>query len=127
MFLNPLPPAERPAFLELARRLIRSDGVLAPEEVALMGQIKAELDLVEDPTDVLEDVPIDELLDVFDSKRSRAIVLLELLGRDSHPRAGLSVPARAPSRGWRSSRTPAAARPRPTPQAPASCGSPPIV
>ncbi len=88
MFLQQLTHKEKLAFDALARHLAASDGTLAPQELALLEQLRFELALGEDVAPDARSVTT--LAADFTTPRGRRIALLELLGlahvdREFHP------------------------------------------
>jgi hypothetical protein len=77
MFIFHLAPAERRAFLGLARYLIAADGREGVAEAAALGALEVELGLP--VTDVAPTAPTPEVLATFASRSSRGAALLELL------------------------------------------------
>lgn len=76
MFVSQLSPPQQRAFLQLATLLVAVDGEISPEEQAMLSEIAmTTVDWVP-----REDVPIAVILQVFDSKRSQASALMELIG-----------------------------------------------
>jgi uncharacterized tellurite resistance protein B-like protein len=78
MFLFHLAPAERQAFIGLARYLVAADGREGAAEAAALGSLEVELGVP--VTEVEAMAPTPELLSTFASRSSRGAALLELLG-----------------------------------------------
>jgi uncharacterized tellurite resistance protein B-like protein len=76
MFISNLSSEQQSAFLSLAKQLIASDGNIAPAEKALLETIQQQMS--EGVT--ASEVTIDTLSNVFSCKKSKASLLLELLG-----------------------------------------------
>lgn len=76
MFLSQLTPPQQESFLQLAAHLVAVDGVITPEEQNMLAQLAVG---AEDwvPQTAL---PVASLVLAFDSSRSRAAALLELIG-----------------------------------------------
>jgi len=77
MFLNLLNEEEKKAFALLAEKLIEADGLVIGDEVTALGALEGEMGLSSSDA---ERRPIEKLAAVFSSERSKAIVLLELIG-----------------------------------------------
>ncbi|MBN2435627.1 MAG: hypothetical protein JXK07_10220 [Spirochaetes bacterium] len=77
MFLQDLTEPQRVAFHNIARQLIYSDEILDINEAQLMAILEREMELSDKEIPTLKN--IDESLMVFDTKKSKAIVILELL------------------------------------------------
>ena len=77
MWLSSLNEAQRKALLGLAHNVVVSDGLLDPNEEAMIDEFKREMDLQgkQEP----EYLELDGIEKVFDSQRSRRIALLNLL------------------------------------------------
>jgi len=76
MFISNLSSKQQSVFLGLAKKLIDSDENIAPEESALLSTIQQQM--LADVTST--DVALDTLPTVFDCKKAKASLLLELLG-----------------------------------------------
>lgn len=76
MFISNLSTKQQSAFLSLAKQLIASDGNIAPEETALFTTIQQQIPLGVSPSDAT----LGTLGSVFECKKSKASMLLELLG-----------------------------------------------
>lgn len=88
MFLSTLNSEQKQAFLSLAHQFISADGQLASQEQAMLRAMKLEMELPEDVE--FSDSNFSNLAQVFDSKKSRVSVLLEIIGlgysdNDFHP------------------------------------------
>ncbi len=78
MFLTEFTGPQKEAFLVLAKEVVWADEQLVPQEEALLSLMKREMEL--DSEAELPDIPWEETLPTFDSRRVRVSVLLELLG-----------------------------------------------
>ena len=76
MWLSALQPEQRKALLGLAHNVVVSDGLLDPNEEGMMDAFKREMELLDVEADYLELAGIEK---TFDSRKSRLIVLLNLL------------------------------------------------
>jgi len=77
MWLTSLKPEQRKALLGLAHNVIVSDGLLDPNEEGMLDQFKREMELnPELEPDYLE---LDGIEDVFATRKSRVIALLNLI------------------------------------------------
>lgn len=77
MWLTSLEPEQRKALLGLAHNVIVSDGLLDPNEEGMLDQFKREMDLnPELESDYLE---LDGIEEIFASRQSRVIALLNLI------------------------------------------------
>lgn len=76
MWLNSLTPNQRRALLGLAHNVIVSDGLLDPNEELMMDAFKREMDLAEIEPEYTDLAGIEN---VFDTRRTRTIALLNLL------------------------------------------------
>ena len=77
MWLSALSSEQRQALLGLAHNVIVSDGLLDPNEEGMLDEFRREMDL--HPTVEAEYLELDGIDTTFDSRRSRIIVLLNLL------------------------------------------------
>jgi len=77
MFLFHLTPAERPAFVGLAKYLVIADDGEGPAETEVLERIQAELGIAVASLPVL--APTSEVLGTFVSTASKASVVLELI------------------------------------------------
>ena len=76
MFLSGLSVKDKGTFLALAAKMIAADGVLAPEEVAILGDLVRELDMLADPK--MSSLEVEELCSVPPTPQAQACMLLEL-------------------------------------------------
>jgi len=77
MWLTSLEPDQRKALLGLAHNVIVSDGLLDPNEEGMLDQFKREMELnPELESDYLE---LDGIEDIFATRKSRVIALLNLI------------------------------------------------
>jgi len=76
MFLCHLTPAERPAFIGLAKHLVIADDSASPAEAEALQRIQDELGIAVSSLPAL--APTSEVLGTFVSTASRASVVLEL-------------------------------------------------
>lgn len=77
MWLSSLSREQRKALLGLAHNVVVSDGLLDPNEEMMLDEFKREMEL--NPTLQSEYLELAGIEDVFDSRRSRAVALLNLL------------------------------------------------
>jgi hypothetical protein len=77
MFLTMLNEAEKRAFAVLAQRLVAADEVLRSEELQALETLWAEMGIASPPADGRDE---SELAAAFETRRSRVVALLELLG-----------------------------------------------
>jgi tellurite resistance protein len=77
MFLASLNQAQKEAFICLAHNIVVSDGELSVGERVMMEEMRKEMNL--DPSFEARYLPLDGIEKIFDSKRSRAIVVLSLI------------------------------------------------
>ena len=77
MFLTMLNEAEKRAFAVLAQRLVAADEVLRSEELLALETLWAEMGIGSPPADGRDE---SELAAAFETRRSRVVALLELLG-----------------------------------------------
>jgi tellurite resistance protein len=77
MWLSSLTKRQRKALLGLAHNVVVSDGVLDPNEEFMLDEFKREMEL--SPKTESQYLELEGVDEVFDSRRSRAIVLLNLL------------------------------------------------
>ena len=78
MFLNLLNDDEKRAFAALAHKMIASDGIVVGREASTLAALMGEMGLVDTVID--DDVDVADLTSVFTDRRSRVVVLLELVG-----------------------------------------------
>jgi len=77
MWLSSLTDRQRDALLGLAHNVVVSDGLLDPNEEDMMDEFKREMALKPDAvSDYLE---LDGIGEIFDSRRSRTVAVLNLL------------------------------------------------
>ncbi len=77
MFLSDLTELQKAAFYNIAKKLIYSDDILDVNEADLMGKLEREMNMPGSSVPVQEN--LEESLKTFDSKKSKAVVILELL------------------------------------------------
>lgn len=77
MWLSSLTREQRKALLGLAHNVVVSDGLLDPNEELMLDEFKREMEL--NPRVQSEYLELDGIEDVFDSRRARAVALLNLL------------------------------------------------
>ena len=77
MFLSALSDNQKEAFMCLAHNVVVSDGDLTIEEQAMMEEMRREMEL--SPSFKATYLDIEGIEGVFDSKRTRTIVLLSLI------------------------------------------------
>jgi uncharacterized tellurite resistance protein B-like protein len=78
MFLGFLDQQQKLTFLGLARQVVTSDAHLRPDEVAKLDRMKDEMAISKE---ALVPIPsLDELPAIFTDRKSRSIVILELMG-----------------------------------------------
>ncbi|MEQ8860172.1 MAG: hypothetical protein RIC56_16135 [Pseudomonadales bacterium] len=77
MWLSSLKPEQRKALLGLAHNVIVSDGLLDPNEEGMLDQFKREMEL--NPSEEADYLELDGIDQVFESRRSRVIALLNLI------------------------------------------------
>ena len=78
MFLTLLNDEEKRAFALLAEKMIEADGIVVGREAATIAAYKGEMGLAAPSGG--EDQGVEDLAAVFDSRRSRVVALLELIG-----------------------------------------------
>jgi hypothetical protein len=78
MFLTLLNNEEKRAFALLAEKMIAADGIVVGREAATLAAYKGEMGF-ESPSGG-EDQGVEELAAAFESRRSKVVVLLELIG-----------------------------------------------
>ena len=76
MFIGNLNKQQQSVFLGLAKQLIASDGIITPTEESMLAIMQSQVE----SGIVAVEVKNDELIGVFDSKKSQASIMLELLG-----------------------------------------------
>lgn len=77
MWLSSLTQRQRDALLGLAHNVVVSDGLLDPNEEDMMDEFKREMALK--PEVVSDYLELDGIGEVFDSRRARAVAILNLL------------------------------------------------
>ena len=77
MWLTSLQPEQRKALLGLAHNVIVSDGLLDPNEEGMLDQFKREMEL--HPSIEADYLELEGIEQVFDSRKSRVIALLNLI------------------------------------------------
>ncbi len=77
MWLSSLKPEQRQALLGLAHNVVVSDGLLDPNEEGMMDEFKREMEL--NPALESEYLELEGIEQIFDSRKSRLIALLNLL------------------------------------------------
>ncbi len=78
MFLNLLNEDEKLAFSALAGMMIESDGIVVGREAATLGALRGEMGLSANPSD--GGTTVSDLAAAFSDRRSKIVVLLELVG-----------------------------------------------
>ena len=78
MFLNLLDEDEKAAFAALAEKMITSDGIVVGREAATLGALKGEMGVGAEA--VNSTAAVSDLAAVFSDRRSKIVVLLELVG-----------------------------------------------
>lgn len=76
LFLDQLQPEEKIAFFELAHLLASADGVLAVKEELILEEYRHELQINDDYA--IRNLSIEEILQAFQSERSKNVALTEL-------------------------------------------------
>ena len=79
VFLRWLNEAQRRAFLQIAARFIHADGIFNLDEVQVYGMYNEEMGMNLAPETMDGDVDLHSVLPLFDSRKSRAVLLLELI------------------------------------------------
>ena len=77
MWLSSLEPEQRKALLGLAHNVVVSDGLLDPNEEGMLDEFKREMEL--NPAEESEYLELEGIEQIFDSRKSRLIALLNLL------------------------------------------------
>ena len=77
MWLGSLTDSQRDALLGLAHNVVVSDGLLDPNEEDMLAEFRREMALK--PDVVADYLELDGIGEVFDSRRSRTIAILNLL------------------------------------------------
>ncbi len=78
MFVHTLTDSQQNALLSLAKQFVHADAHLAEAEENVLELLAAEAG--RDPAEEIADGELDALLASFDTRQSRAVVLLELIG-----------------------------------------------
>ena len=78
MFLNLLNEEERVSFSALAEQMIESDGIVVGREAATLGALRGEMGIGDTEPDANAD--LSSLVASFTDRRSKIVVLLELVG-----------------------------------------------
>ena len=76
MFVQYLNERQQGALLHYAHEMMRVDGAIGGDELALLDLLRDQAE----PGVVAEDVPIDELAGLFDDRLTRVAFLLEVVG-----------------------------------------------
>jgi hypothetical protein len=76
MFISNLSSKQQSVFLGLAKQLIESDKNIAPEETALLTTLQTQMGAGVSPSNAT----LDDLNAIYECKRSKASMILELLG-----------------------------------------------
>lgn len=77
MWLSTLSTEQRRALLGLAHNVVVSDGLLDPNEEWMLGEMKREMEL--NPADDSEYLELSGIEEIFDSRQSRVVALVNLL------------------------------------------------
>lgn len=77
MWLSSLSAKQRDALLGLAHNVVVSDGLLDPNEESMLDEFKREMAVK--PEVVSDYLELDGIGDIFDSRRSRIVAILNLL------------------------------------------------
>src|SRR5690606_151215 len=77
MWLSVLRPEQREALLGLAHNIVVSDGLLDPNEEGMLDQFKRDMEL--HPSVESDYLELDGIEQVFDTRKSRVIALLNLI------------------------------------------------
>ncbi len=78
MFLNELKQEQKNAFLEMAHLIANIDGVMVPEEEALLHSYESEMQMEKGSYHV-KGISLDNILEEFTDDRSRRIAYVEIL------------------------------------------------
>lgn len=78
MFLHDLKENQKATFLELAEKFVMVDDFFSGSENKLINFLKLEMGFTQDPERTRDNMEI--LLEVFDTKKARVSVLLEVIG-----------------------------------------------
>jgi len=77
MWLSTLSDAQRTALMGLAHNVVVSDGLLDPNEETMLGEFRREMSLSQ--SEELDYLELDGIEQIFDTRRSRMVALLNLL------------------------------------------------
>ena len=77
MFLHELNDEQKQAFICLAHNVVVSDGDLTPDEQTMIDRLKQEIGL--DPSFEPHYIPLDGINGVFDTRKSRIAILINLI------------------------------------------------
>lgn len=77
MWLSTLSDTQRTALMGLAHNVVVSDGLLDPNEETMLGEFRREMNL--SASQELEYLELEGIEQIFDTRRSRMVVLLNLL------------------------------------------------
>ncbi|MEM7217493.1 MAG: hypothetical protein AAF515_03950 [Pseudomonadota bacterium] len=77
MWLSSLSERQRKALLGLAHNVVVSDGILDPNEESMLDEFKREMSL--NPSIEVDYLELEGIEEVFDTRRSRVVALLNLL------------------------------------------------
>ncbi len=77
MFLSMLNEPQKGAFIKIAERFIDADGVIDMDEIEMITLLERETGI--SPESEHSDEELSDLFAVFDTKKARAVVMLEIL------------------------------------------------
>ena len=77
MWLSSLSSEQRQALMGLAHNVVVSDGLLDPNEEWMLGEFRREMEL--NPAEDVEYLELSGIEQIFDSRRSRVVALVNLL------------------------------------------------
>lgn len=77
MWLSTLSDTQRTALMGLAHNVVVSDGLLDPNEETMLGEFRREMSLTQSVE--VEYLELDGIEQIFDTRRSRMVALLNLL------------------------------------------------
>ncbi len=77
MWLSTLSESQRTALMGLAHNVVVSDGLLDPNEETMLGEFRREMSLSQ--SEEVEYLELDGIEQIFDSRGSRVVALLNLL------------------------------------------------
>ncbi len=77
MWLSTLSDAQRTALMGLAHNVVVSDGLLDPNEETMLGEFRREMSLSQ--SEELDYLELDGIEQIFDTRQSRMVALLNLL------------------------------------------------